>query len=200
MKSADADEALDDHEPVVALDRQPVRDQRRRDLEEQEREADRDREGEDELAARELGLDVLAVLALLLRRVVRRDGERAEADRERLAERDDAADDRDARTHWWRSENATDRPVDLGDLAVGLADGDATRRTGCASSRPRARPGRRSAQAVGDRADRRRPPSVVIGLSLAERSAQRAAARRARAGAGTARRGRRCRSSFCLPV
>ena len=44
-------------------------------------------------AARELGRD-LAVLALLLRRVVRRDRERAEADRERLAERDHAADHR----------------------------------------------------------------------------------------------------------
>ena len=48
-----------------------------------------------ERAAGELGLDLfLAVGVFLLRRVVRRDRERAEADRERLAERDDAADDR----------------------------------------------------------------------------------------------------------
>ena len=89
MKIVTRIEPLDDHEPAGRLDREPVRDQRRRDLEEQEREADRDPEGEEELPARELRLD-LALVALLLRRVVRRDGERAEADRQRLAERDDA--------------------------------------------------------------------------------------------------------------
>ena len=62
-------------------------------LKRSEREADRDREGEDERAAADLGRDLL-VVALLLRGVVRGDRERAKADRERLAERDDPADDR----------------------------------------------------------------------------------------------------------
>src|SRR5215471_18072811 len=58
------------------------------DLEEHEREPDRDREGDGELGLPDLRLD-LAVLVALLRHDVRRDRERLEADRERLAERDD---------------------------------------------------------------------------------------------------------------
>ncbi len=107
--------------PVESIGSQFVM-QRRRDLEEQEREADRDAEGEEELAARELGLD-LAVLALLLGGVVRRDGERAKADRERLPERDDAADDRQPQPAV-AQEHRRDRPVDLGDVAVRLSHGD----------------------------------------------------------------------------
>ncbi len=75
------------------LDRQPARQQRRPDLEEQEREADREPERHEELEARELGRD-LAVVTLFLSRVVGGDGERAKPDRERLAERDDAANHR----------------------------------------------------------------------------------------------------------
>jgi hypothetical protein len=47
----DADRAFDDHERAGGVDRQPVRDQRRRHLEERDRKADRDREGEDQLPA-----------------------------------------------------------------------------------------------------------------------------------------------------
>ena len=59
-------------------------------------------------------------LALLLGRVVRRDRERPEPDRERLAERDDAADDGQAEEPVPRH-HRVDRTVDLGDLAVRLA-------------------------------------------------------------------------------
>jgi hypothetical protein len=60
-----ADQPLDDHEPAAAVHRQLIGDQRRPYFEHREGEADRDQEGEDEGAARELGLD-LAVLSLLL--------------------------------------------------------------------------------------------------------------------------------------
>ena len=94
-----ADQALDDDERVGAVDRQPAREQRRPDLEERQREADRDHEGDDDLPARDLGrdLDRLALgtlLGLLLHRVVGGDGECAKADRERLTECDDATDHR----------------------------------------------------------------------------------------------------------
>ena len=56
---------------------------------------------------------------LLLRGVVRGDRERAEADRERLAERDDAAEDRQPRPAVAERERG-DGPVDLGDVAVRL--------------------------------------------------------------------------------
>ena len=91
-EDADPDEPLHDHEELRRLDRQPAREERRADLEEHEREPDRDREREDDLAAADLRLD-LAVLVALLRGDVRGDGQRAEPDRERLAERDDAAND-----------------------------------------------------------------------------------------------------------
>ena len=61
--------------------------------------------------------------AVLLRRVVGGDRERAEADRERLAERDDAADDRQPQRPVARHQRI-DRAPDVRDLAVGLADGD----------------------------------------------------------------------------
>ena len=73
--------------------REPARQEGGADLEEQEREADRDREREDDLPAADLRLD-LSVLVALLRGDVRGDGEGAEADRERLTEGDDAANDR----------------------------------------------------------------------------------------------------------
>ena len=81
-----------DDEPLGRVDAQAARDERRADLEEHEREADGEREREDDLPAREL--EVLLVV-LGLRGVVRRDRERAKADRERLAERDHAADHRE---------------------------------------------------------------------------------------------------------
>ena len=69
-------------------------------------------------------LERLVVALLGLRDgVVGRDGQRAEADRERLAERDDAADDREPQRPVARRQRG-DRAVDLGDLPVGLADGD----------------------------------------------------------------------------
>ena len=55
--------------------------------------------------------------------VVRRDRQRAEADRERLAERDDAADDRQAKRPVARGQGI-DLARDLGDLAVRLAHRD----------------------------------------------------------------------------
>ena len=94
-------------------------------LKSSDREADRDREGEDRAAQRESSVSTSSSLVgLLLRGVVRRDRERAEADRERLAERDDAADDRQARRSSAACHRRVDRVGDLRDLAVGLADGD----------------------------------------------------------------------------
>ena len=79
----DADQALDDHEPAGPLDRKQLGQETRRDLEEHHREADRDREREDQGSTRQLGRDLLVpLLAGLLRRVVRGDRQRAEADRE----------------------------------------------------------------------------------------------------------------------
>ena len=95
---------LDEHEPPV------------------QREADRDREREDQRAARELGRG-LPFLALLLRRIVRGDRKRAEADRKRLAERDHAADHRQPEDPV-PGHRRLDRLVDLGDVSVWLADGD----------------------------------------------------------------------------
>ena len=108
-----------DDEPLRRVDVESAGDERRADLEEREREADGDREGEDELPAREL--EVLLVV-LGLRGVVRRDRERAEADGERLAERDDAADDREPVDPAFCHRRG-DHTADLRDLAVRLADG-----------------------------------------------------------------------------
>src|SRR5205085_2467261 len=63
------------------------------------------------------------IRALLLRRVVRRDGKRAESDRERLAERHDAADDRKAEDAMARH-GGVDRPRHLRDRAGRRPDGD----------------------------------------------------------------------------
>ena len=62
-------------------------------------------------------------LALVGDREARGDGERAHADRERLAERDDAADDRQAQPAP-AQRDAVDVVLDLGDAAVGAAHGD----------------------------------------------------------------------------
>ena len=122
-EDGDAHEPLDQHEPAAGADRDELVDEERRaDLEEQQREADRDREREHELPLRELGLH-LPVGVLLLRGVVGRDRERPEADRERLAERDDAADDGQPVEAVPRHRR-DDRLRDLRDLPVGLADGD----------------------------------------------------------------------------
>ena len=121
-----ADEPLHDDEPRGRLDRQPARDQRRRDLEEQKSEADREAEGEEELSARELGLNLPVLTSSWAPRSVRGDREGAESDRQRLAQREDAADDRQARSAVLEQERG-DRPVDLGDLAAQLADGDRPR-------------------------------------------------------------------------
>ena len=67
------------------------------------------------------GLADLGVL--VLRGVVRGDGERAEADRERLAEREDAADDGQAR-ECVALHRRIDVPRDVRDVAVRLADCD----------------------------------------------------------------------------
>ena len=149
------------------------------------READRDREREDERAARELGRDlvpVLALLALLLRRVVRGDRERAEADRERLAERHDAAHDRQAE-HAVARHRRVDRPRDLRDLAARGADGDG----------PVSWAAHHHALEDGLPSDRR-CHGRLAGAGRAWR------ARPARGASGSARPGRRCPSSFCLPV
>jgi hypothetical protein len=119
----DADHALDDHEPP-GVDADEVGDQRRRDLEERDREADRDREREDQRAARELGRGLLVLgRVLVLRRVVGADREGAEADRERLAERNDPAHDREPEQPVL-GHRGLDRALHLGDRAVRLANGD----------------------------------------------------------------------------
>ena len=66
----------------AGVDRDELVDEERGpDLEEQQREDDRDGEGDDQLHPRQLGLHLFA---LFLRRVVRGDGERAKSDREYL--------------------------------------------------------------------------------------------------------------------
>src|SRR5262249_33926046 len=95
----------------------------RRHLEEHHGEPDRDREREDQRAARELGRDLLALLALLLGGVARRDRERPEPDRERLAERHHAANDRQPEEAM-ACHLRLDRTADLSDLAARRADGD----------------------------------------------------------------------------
>jgi hypothetical protein len=57
-EDGDADDALDRDEGAGRLDREEVRDQRRRHLEEHQREADRDRERDQDLPSGDLGLDV----------------------------------------------------------------------------------------------------------------------------------------------
>ena len=109
-------------EELGLVDREPARDERRPDLEQQQREPDRDDEREDDLPAADLRLD-LAVLVALLRSDVRRDRERAEADRERLAERDDPADHRQA-PQPAALHRRLDVLHDLGDLALRGAHGD----------------------------------------------------------------------------
>ncbi len=107
---------------VPVTDRERVGEERRADLEDGEREADRDGEGEEERPAPDLlGLGV--ALLRIERGVACRDRESAKADRERLAECDDAADDRQAQCPVARRERV-DRAADVRDLAVGLADGD----------------------------------------------------------------------------
>src|SRR6266566_5384994 len=121
-EQAHADQPLVDDEPAAAADRELVGDQRRTDLEHRDREADRDCEGEDEGATRELGVD-LTVLPFLPRGVVRRDGERAEADGERLAEGHHAAHDRQPEDDVARHRRV-DRARDLRDLSRRRTDGD----------------------------------------------------------------------------
>ena len=116
------DEALDDDEEPGRLDRQPVGDERRRDLEKQQRESDREPEGEDELA-RDSSVSRRLLGVLVLGGVVRGDRERPKADRKRLSQGDDATDDREPEPAV-PEELRGDGPVDLGDLAVRLADGD----------------------------------------------------------------------------
>src|SRR5207248_10759858 len=115
-----ADAALDEHEPDAVRDRKQVGQQRRADLEERDREPDREQEREDERALRELLLGLLVVLG---RGVVGGDRERAEADRERLAERDHAADHRQSE-ETVTLHHRLDWAADLGDLPIRLADGD----------------------------------------------------------------------------
>src|SRR5215207_11058356 len=118
----DSDQALDDDEPARRLDREPARQEGGRDLEEQEREADRDSEREDESTTTDLRRYLFLVI-LFLGRVVRRDREGAEPNRERLAERDYAANDRKAEDAV-ALHHRVDVVVQLRDLAVGLAYGE----------------------------------------------------------------------------
>ena len=115
-------EALDEHEPAAVRDREQVGEQRRADLEDHDREADRDEERERERPAPDLGRLSVA-FRLLLRGVVAETLERAEADRQALAERDDAAHDRQAQRPVARGERI-DRRGDMRDVAVRLAHGD----------------------------------------------------------------------------
>ena len=78
------------------------------------------------IAPREISVETSSSVTLLLRRVVGRDGERAEADRERLAQRDHAADHRQPEDPVPRHRRG-DRVVDLRDVAVPLAHGDRPR-------------------------------------------------------------------------
>ena len=66
---------------------------------------------------------IRGVVALFLRGVVGRDRKRAEPDRERLAERDDTAKDRQPQKAMPRHRRV-DRPRDLSDRAGRRADGD----------------------------------------------------------------------------
>ena len=79
-------------------------------------------EGEEDLPAGDLRLHLAVLRVGILGGIVRRDCERAEADRERLAERDHAADDRQPEDLPLRHRRG-DGAVDLGDLAVRLAYG-----------------------------------------------------------------------------
>ena len=81
-----------------------------------------DREREEERPTSDLGR-LLVSFGLFRRCVVRRDRERTEADRKGLAERDDPADDRQSQRPV-AGHQRVDLARDLGDLAVGRADGD----------------------------------------------------------------------------
>src|SRR6266487_4267273 len=120
----DTNATFDDYEPACALDPDPVGDQRGRNLEEQDGEPDRDRKREDQLCTRELGGDFLTLFALLRfrhSRIVRRDGECAKTDRQRLAERDYSTDHRQPEDQVPRHRRL-DRLVYLRDVSVRLAD------------------------------------------------------------------------------
>ena len=148
-------------------------------LKSSEREADRDEERERERPAADLGR-LLVALCFLGRGVLRRDAERAEADREALAERDDAADDRQAQRPVPRHQRV-DRARDVRDLTVGRPHRD----------RPVARSAHHHALEDGLAAD-----------GLATRSY---AAERAARSAFSSRRWKRSTrppvsTSFCLPV
>ena len=145
-----------------------------------EREPDRDREREDDLAAGDLGHD-LAVVVLLARRDVRRDREGPEPDRERLAEGDDAPDHGEP-PHAVALHRRRDVADDLLDAALGRPhrDGPARRpriitpsRTAwppydtltsppyLARERDPAERTRRSASACGDGRSLKAPPVAV---------------------------------------
>src|SRR4051812_28068053 len=119
------DQSLDDYELAGALDSDPVGQESRRNLEQHDRESDRDGEREDQLRARQLGVDRLLLAFGLYSRglVVRGNGKRAKADREGLAERNDPADHRQTEDHMSRHRRL-DRLMNLCDVAVGLAHGD----------------------------------------------------------------------------
>ena len=122
MKTVTRIEALDEDEDAAVRDRERVGDQRGADLEDRDREADRHGEGGEERPAADLGGLPFAGL-LLGGRVLGRDAERAEADRHALAERDHAADDRQARGPVPRHQRV-DRARDVRDLALGRPDRD----------------------------------------------------------------------------
>ena len=128
--------------------------------------------------ARELGLDLLAVLALLLRGVVRRD-RRGRGSRSRATRRaPHAAHDRQPQTQW-RAIARVDRPRDLGDR----------RRRACGPRQPSSGAAHHHALEDGLSSDR---------LCHGPLGASSASARPSRAGAGSAPPGRPCpRASAC---
>ena len=142
-RKPDADPALDQHEQGGRVDRQRSVRSAGETLKTMTREADREHERERDLAAGELGR-LLRGRPPRPRRTAkrRRDRERAEADRERLAERDDAADDRQPQPAVARR-GARRRPADARRCGRRGGARPRPRCRGCASSRPRARPGRR---------------------------------------------------------
>ena len=167
-----------------------------------EEEADRQRHREGDRQRPGEAADRLRLLPVLLHELgVGRDRERPEADLQRLAERDDAAD------HRQPQEPVALRPRDerLGgdlDLAVGACAPRPPRSRRRASSRPRAPPGRRRARRA------RRPACRPASGSRRARGAARRSpppAPVSRACCGPARRLKRSTrppvsTSFCLPV
>jgi hypothetical protein len=106
---------------TVVVDGKPAGDERRRNLEEQKREADGDPECKGELPLAELSLHVAFFGVLVLSGVVRGDSESSKADRQGLAESHDPAKDRNPEPAMLE-QRRRDRAVHLGDLAVRLSD------------------------------------------------------------------------------